>query len=347
MRSPTFRLLGLAVAPLIFLSACGSDDGGEGTDDANQSTGADDAAATSVAPNGTAEDVTLSEAEVEGSTVPALELAKTPLSVGETSVQELEPGEGEGATAEQDVELKYLAVNGTTGEEILSTFTTDETVTMSLANPQLLPGFLNTLEGTKPGQTMIIAMSPEDGFGAQGNPQLGVGPNDTIVFYVEVVGATTPLTQAEGEPVEPEEGLPTVEADGTSPAQITVPEGEEPPTELVVQPLIKGEGEEIQSGQSVRMQYTGVQWSDGSQFDTSLQEGRQAFETVIGAGQVIPGWDEGLVGQTVGSRVLLVIPPEMAYGELQEEDPSATAAPQQHELAGETLVFVVDILAAN
>lgn len=337
MRSPQFRLLGLAVAPLIFLSACGSDGDTGGDNDAATSTaGADDAAATSVAPNGTAEDVTLTEADVEGTTVPALELGKTPLSVAETSVQELEPGEGEGATAEQDVELKYLAVNGTTGEEILSTFPTDETVTMSLANPQLLPGFLNTLEGAKPGQTFIVAMTPEDGFGEAGNSQLGVGPNDTLVFYVEVVGATTPLTQAEGEAVEPVEGLPTVEADGTSPATITIPEGEDPPTELVVQPLIKGEGEEIQSGQSVRMHYTGVQWSDGEQFDTSLQEGREAFETIIGAGQVIQGWDEGLVGQTVGSRVLLVIPPDMGYG-----------ASEGHDLQEETLVFVVDILAAQ
>lgn len=342
MRSPKFRWLGLAVAPLIFLSACGSDGG----DDAGESSGPDDAAATSIAPNGTAEDVTLTEADVDGTTVPALELGVNPLSVAETSVQQLEPGEGEGATAEQDVELKYLAVNGTTGEEILSTFPTDETVTMSLANPQLLPGFLNTLEGTKPGQTFIVAMSPEDGFGEAGNAQLGIGPNDTTIFYVEVVGATTPLTQAEGEPVEPVEGLPTVEADGTSPAQVTIPEGEEPPTELVVQPLIEGEGEEIQAGQNVRMHYTGVQWSDGEQFDTSLQEGREAFETTI-PGQVIEGWNEGLVGQKVGSRVLLVIPPAMAYGEAAEgEAESSTAAPQ-HELAGETLVFVVDILAAN
>ena len=337
MRSPKFRLLGLAVAPLIFLSACGSD--GD-ADNSSQTSAGDDAAATSIAPNGTAEDVTLTEADVEGSTVPALELGKTPLSVAETSVQEIEAGEGEATTAEQDVELRYLAVNGTTGEEILSTFPADETVVMSLANPNLLPGFLENLVGTKPGQSMILAMSPQDAFGTAGNAQLGIGPNDTVIFYVEVVKATTPLTQAEGEAVEPVEGLPTIEADGTSPATITIPEGEEPPSELVVQPLIKGEGAEIQAGQQVRMQYTGVQWSDGELFDTSLQEGREAFETVIGAGQVIQGWDEGLVGQTVGSRVLLVIPPAMGYGEAQEGGPG-------YELKDETLVFVVDILAAQ
>ena len=338
MRSPKFRLLGLAVAPLIFLSACGD---GNGTDDASQSSSAgDDAAATSIAPNGTAEDVTLTEADVDGTKVPALKLGKTPLAVAETSTQEIEPGEGKATTAEQDVELKYLAVNGTTGEEILSTFPTDETVSMALSNPNLLPGFLNHLVGTMPGQKFILAMSPEDAFGAQGNAQLGIGPSDTVVFYVEVVGATTPLTQAEGKEVEPKEGLPTVEADGTSPATITIPEGEEPPTELVVQPLIEGEGPKIEAGQQVKMQYTGVKWADGSQFDTSLQEGREALETVIGAGQVIPGWDEGLVGQTVGSRVLLVIPPAKAYGD-------AVEGQNGYELKDETLVFVVDILDAN
>lgn len=345
MRSPKFRLLGLAVAPLILLSACGDD---SDADDASQTSAGDDAAATSIAPNGTADDVTLTETDTDGTTLPALELGVVPLSVAETSIQEIEPGEGEAATAEQDVELRYLAVNGTTGEEIISTFTTDETVTMSLANPNLLPGFLNSLEGSKPGQSFIVAMSPEDAFGEQGNAGLGIGPNDTVVFYVEVVGASTPLTQAEGEEVEPVEGLPTVEADGTSPATITIPEGEEPPSELVVQPLIQGEGAEIEAGQTVRMQYTGVQWSDGEQFDTSLQEGRSAFETVIGVGQVIAGWDEGLIGQTVGSRVLLVIPPGMAYGEAPADDDEASATAQPpHALAGETLVFVVDILAAQ
>lgn len=340
MRSPKHRLIGLAVAPLFLLAACSSDDsnGGENDNNAAEQTAGtgDDAAATSVAPNATADDVELTEAEVDGATVPALELGTVPLSVGETSVQEIESGEGEGATAEQDVHLGYMAVNGTTGEEILSTFPADETVTMSLANENLIPGFRNTLEGAMVGDKFIVAMPPEDGFGEMGNPQLGINPTDTVVFYVEVQDITTPLTQAEGEEVEPEEGLPTVEADGENPAEITIPEGEDPPEELIVQPLIEGEGEEIAANQVVRMQYTGVQWSDGEQFDTSLQEGRGAFETIIGQGQVIQGWDEGLVGQTVGSRVLLVIPPEQGYG-----------ASEGHDLQEETLVFVVDILAAQ
>lgn len=338
MRSPRLRLLGVALAPMIFLAACGDSQDGGTSDDSTMTSAPDDAAATSMAPNGDIDEVAVQREDRDGVEVPTLELGAQPFVVADTEVRVLEEGDGEEITAEQDVELRYTAVNGTSGEEIVSTFPTDETVWMELANPYLLPGFAQVLPGTRAGQELLVAMPPAQAFGEAGNAQLGVEPADTLVFYVEVVGAETPLTQAEGEEVEPEEGLPTVEADGTSPAQITIPEGEDAPEELVVQPLIEGEGPEVEEGQMISVHYTGVTWSEGEQFDSSLTEDRGApADFPIGTGGVIPGWDEGLVGQTVGSRVLLVIPPGQAYG----EDPEA------HELGGETLVFVVDILKAR
>lgn len=345
------------VAPALLLAACSGGDG-SGGDDASASTAvADDAVATSIAPNGSIEDLAIGAAppaDVEGQTaapgapteVPTITYGgepfaegDLPFSVAQTEEQQVTEGEGEGATAEQQVELRYLAVNGTSGEEIVSTYPSGQTVVMDLADPTLIPGFQETLLDKAPGEAFIVALPPDQAFGPTGNPDLGVAPADTLVFYMEVVDVTTPLTQAEGTPVEPVEGLPTVEADGTSPAQITIPEGEEPPTELVVQPLIEGEGEPVQAGQQVTFHYTGVQWSNGEQFDSSLETG-QPFPTQIGVGQVIPGWDEGLVGQPVGSRVLLVIPPGLAYGASQEGQPG-------YELREETLVFVVDILDAR
>lgn len=369
MRSPRLRLLGAALAPMILLASCGNDpDGGDsdGSDDEAATTSAApaDAAATSVAPRGDIADLAVEVQDQDGVEVPTLTLAGEPLTVGggsgdgadetgggetgggesaadlpfavaQTEIQEVTAGEGEEVTADQQVTLRYLAVNGTTGEEVLSTFPTQEEVVMDLADPNLLPGFLEALPGTTPGTELIMAIPPADGFGPAGQPNLGVGPTDTLIFYAEVVSSITPLTQAEGEAVEPVEGLPAVEADGTSPAQVTIPEGEDPPTELVVQPLIEGEGEQVEAGQQVTVHYTGVQWSDGSQFDSSL-EGGQPFDFQVGAGGVIAGWDEGLVGQPVGSRVMLIVPPDLAYG------PAGG-----HELGGETLVFVVDILAAS
>jgi peptidylprolyl isomerase len=136
--------------------------------------------------------------------------------------------------------------------------------------------------------------------------------------------------------VEPVEGLPTVELAEDGAPTITVPDTE-PPTELVAQPLIEGEGAEVEAGQRITVHYTGVLWDDGETFDSSWERGSPAtFD--IGTGAVIPGWDEGLVGQTVGSQVLLVVPPDKGYPE---------GSPDGSIEAGDTIVFVVDILDAR
>jgi peptidylprolyl isomerase len=145
-----------------------------------------------------------------------------------------------------------------------------------------------------------------------------------------------PLDRAEGEPVEPQEGLPTVELGEDGAPTITVPD-DDPPSELIVQPLIEGTGPEVESGDSITVHYTGVLWDDGTVFDSSWQSGAPAtFE--IGTGSVIAGWDEGLVGQPVGSQVLLVVPPDKGYPE---------GSPDGSISADDTLVFVVDILDAG
>lgn len=87
----------------------------------------------------------------------------------------------------------------------------------------------------------------------------------------------------------------------------------EAPTELQVTVLEEGDGDVVEAGDSITVDYRGLLIADGTEFDNSY-DGGQPFTVVIGAGQVIPGWDEGLVGVTEGSRVQLDIPPDMAYG---------------------------------
>jgi len=112
-----------------------------------------------------------------------------------------------------------------------------------------------------------------------------------------------------------------------------------PPTTLVHKTLIKGTGPVVSKGETVVAQYTGVNWRTGQVFDSSWQRSLPySFKIGASPSQVIPGWDQGLVGQTVGSRVLLVIPPSGAYG---------TAGQAQAGIKGtDTLVFVVDIISA-
>ena len=124
----------------------------------------------------------------------------------------------------------------------------------------------------------------------------------------------------------------TVSDDLTAKPAVDKPEGS-PPAELVTEDIVKGKGKTAKAGDTVSMQYVGNAWSTGGEFDASWNRG-QPLEFPLGAGRVIPGWDEGIAGMKEGGRRLLVIPPDLAYG--------AQGAPP---VIGpdETLVFVVDL----
>ena len=117
---------------------------------------------------------------------------------------------------------------------------------------------------------------------------------------------------------------------------VEIPDGQ-PPTELVLDDLTLGDGPEAVAGTTCTMQYVGVAWSDGKQFDASWDRG-QPFTFGLGQGQVIGGWDQGVAGMKVGGRRRLTIPPELGYGSR-----GAGGAIK----GGETLVFVVDLLAVR
>jgi FKBP-type peptidyl-prolyl cis-trans isomerase len=113
--------------------------------------------------------------------------------------------------------------------------------------------------------------------------------------------------------------------------EIPAPQGD-PPPELVIRDIVKGTGPKAKAGDELSMQYVGTSWSTGEQFDASWDRGGQPFPLQLGAGMVIQGWDQGLVGLRKGGRRLLIIPPDLGYGP-QANGPIA---------ANETLIFVVD-----
>ena len=118
--------------------------------------------------------------------------------------------------------------------------------------------------------------------------------------------------------------------------EITVPKGKAP-KKLVVKDLQEGSGPAAQPGQNVQVQYVGISFANGRQFDASWDRG-EPFSFQLGAGQVIPGWDQGVAGMKVGGRRQLVIPPDLAYGK-QGSPPSIGP--------NETLVFVIDLLGVQ
>jgi peptidylprolyl isomerase len=117
---------------------------------------------------------------------------------------------------------------------------------------------------------------------------------------------------------------------------VTIPAGD-PPTTLVKEDLVVGDGNEAKAGKAVMVHYVGVAWSTQQQFDASWDRG-DTFDFRLGAGQVIQGWDEGVQGMKVGGRRKLTIPPDMGYGSR-----GAGGAIK----GGETLVFVVDLLGVD
>jgi peptidylprolyl isomerase len=309
VRLSRLRFVSAAVIPLVFLAACSS-----------AKTEAKANPLDVVTVGGTAK-------------APTLAFTTKPLSVKATTTKVVKPGTGAKLAKTNAITFNYVLVNGKDGKQIESSFG-KQAAGMDLSSASLLPGLSKGLTGQKLGSRLLVAIPPADAFGAQGNAQAGFGPSDTVLFLIDLVSASTPLTSAKGVAVPPKAGLPTATVVGAKPAVVVVPKTAAP-TKLIVQPLIKGAGPVVKAGQNIKVAYTGVLWKNGKKFDASADHG-SAFDTQIGAGKVITGWDKGLVGQTVGSRILLVVPPAEGYG--------AKGSPPLIG-AKDTLVFVVDILA--
>jgi FKBP-type peptidyl-prolyl cis-trans isomerase len=228
--------------------------------------------------------------------------------------------------------------NGKTSKLAESTFATKSP---ALFSGQLLPGLQTALQGKTMGSRVLAVIPPAQGYGKTGNSQAGVTANDTLVFVVDMIREFPNNAAASGSKVSTGGGsLPTVTAakSGGTPT-IAIPTSKKPPSSLVVKTLIKGSGPAVAKGQTVVTQYVGQIWRTGKTFDSSWSRG-EPFGFTIGStpSQVITGWDQGLVGQTVGSRVMLVVPPAQGYGK--------TGSSQAGIKGTDTLVFVVDILGA-
>jgi peptidylprolyl isomerase len=114
---------------------------------------------------------------------------------------------------------------------------------------------------------------------------------------------------------------------------ITIPDND-PPTDLVIEDEVVGDGDEAVVGKRVSVHYAGVAWSSGQEFDASWNRG-DAFDFRLGAREVIEGWDKGVAGMRVGGRRRLTIPPQLGYG---------SRGAGGVIKGGETLVFVVDLI---
>lgn len=331
------KALAACAALSLGLTACSS--GGSGTTaTATPSVGA--SAATGVhAPLNKAVDLAVLDqikvTETDPAAGPTLTFSKTPIAVSATTVKVLTPGTGAKATTDSLVTVKQSLYVGGTGKLVDNGFGASKPAsTFYTGDQQTISGLLTALVGAQKGSRIVFAIPPAEAFGDQGQTAASIGPKDDLVVVADVTGVSLPQSVATGAAVAPVAGQPTVTFDATKGPTITMPKTAAPKT-LVSQSLIEGTGPVVKGGQSLIVNYTGALYADGTVFDSSwTRKAHFSFQTNTGA--VIPGWDKGLVGKKVGSRVLLVVPPADGY--------AATA--KQGIPANSELVFVVDILAA-
>jgi FKBP-type peptidyl-prolyl cis-trans isomerase len=204
----------------------------------------------------------------------------------------------------------------------------------------LVPGLEKALDGQRVGSRVVAVVPPKQGYGAGGYPALRISGSDSLVYVLDVVASYPKTAAARGTPrPQRDPRLPRVSAAAApgTPPTLTIPRIA-PPRTLRVRTVIEGTGPKVRGGQVLALQYAGVLWRDGKVFESTWRTGR-VYATTIGTGQVVKGWDQGLVGQRVGSRVLLVVPPAWAYGR--------KGLKQAGIKGSDTLVFAVDILGAH
>ncbi|MFZ4155961.1 FKBP-type peptidyl-prolyl cis-trans isomerase [Streptomyces pseudogriseolus] len=238
--------------------------------------------------------------------------------------------------AENDfVVANYLGQVWSTAKVFDNSYDRKQPLAIQLAQGTIIDGWRYGLVGRKTGSRVQMAIPPTWGYGDQGNAQAGIKGTDTLVFVVDVEDTFNAKSSAKGTDVAQDNiDLPKVgtNTDGKAPS-IEVPDAAAP-KKLVANYVIEGDGAKVGAEDSVLVQYKGVLWDGGKEFDSTYGRGQL---TSFSLQQVVKGWAQGLTGKKVGSRVLIVIPPELGYG----DNPPQGSGIQKDS----TLVFSVDILA--
>jgi FKBP-type peptidyl-prolyl cis-trans isomerase len=207
-----------------------------------------------------------------------------------------------------------------------------------------LPGLVTALKNATLGSRVIAVLPPKDAYGTGGDSQIGVTGSDTLVWVLDLLQQFSPNAAATGGHVSAGGGtLPTVSTPPAGQAPSVMIPKKSPPTKLSVTTLVQGSGPKLVLGDTVVAQYVGVNWRTKKVFSQSWATSSSAesdlFSFQLG-GQVLTGWNDGLPGVKVGSRVMLVIPPADGYGPAGGE---ASAGIKKTD----TLVFVVDVVGVQ
>ncbi|MGW2956263.1 FKBP-type peptidyl-prolyl cis-trans isomerase [Streptomyces eurythermus] len=248
-------------------------------------------------------------------------------------------GGGRTVAENEFIRADYLGQIWDTGKVFDNSYDRKRPLVMQLAQGSIIDGWRYALQGKKTGSRVEIAVPPAWGYGESGNPQAGIKGTDTLVFVIDLLESFNSKSSAKGTPVpQTDSALPEVGTgtDGKAP-KVTIPQAA-PPKKLVSRYVLEGDGPALKADQTVLCQFQGLVWDGGKAFERTYGSGRLSQFSLKQMQEVVKGLAQGLTGKKVGSRVLVVVPPELGYG---DNPPDGGAIKK-----GSTLVFTVDILAA-
>jgi len=277
---------------------------------------------------------TVSTIKWEGDAQSPKLVISTPLRVSQPTVRSIEPGTGASISLGQLVTFDTLVVDGETGQTEASSFGGTAPSQLILSKATANVTMLAAMQSAKVGGKFLYVVPTSDSTAAASPSTGGATPADNTapskVIAISIRSVESLPTEAHGQPKTPNATLPKVTfgADGTA---SVAPKGAQPST-LSSGLLIEGTGAKVTEGQTVAVKYYGWLWN-GKVFDSVW--GDTAPE-VLNLNEVISGWRKAIVGQKVGSRVVIVVPPAMGYGGSGND----VIPPDS------TLVFLVDVLGA-
>ncbi|MER5770533.1 FKBP-type peptidyl-prolyl cis-trans isomerase [Streptomyces sp. NPDC001985] len=239
--------------------------------------------------------------------------------------------EGKGAVLKKgdQTQVNYLGQVWDETKPFDNSFDRGAPFAVTVGGQGVIPGWQEALKGQKIGSRLEVSIPPELAYGAQG--QNGIKPNATLVFVMDIV-KNVPASAKGTEVPQKDAALPKVgvNTDGKAPS-VKIPKTD-PPSKLVSNYVLEGTGPALTDKDTVVAKYDAFIWKDGKQFGSTYP----TDTTATWALSQIPleGLKEGLAGKKVGSRVLLVIPPDKGFGTKEEN-----GVPKNS-----TLVFTVDLL---
>ena len=240
-------------------------------------------------------------------------------------------GDGQEVQDGDSVDAHIWIGNGYTHEKAYSTYDTKAPQTLQVSKDELSEVFLDGLVGQTIGSRVAVAAPASDAFGADGNPQLGIGNRDSILVVLDLMGLHVPPKPKDVSPSK----LPRLETKEGDPTGFDFSKVDKPAKDgdLLRSVLKEGDGPTVTQDMTVTADYLGEVYGATKPFDESYSKKPVPFSL----SGVVEGWKYGLSGLKVGSRVLLQIPPDLGYG----------AQPQAGIPANSTLYFVVDIIKAK